>query len=167
MRKMTESFLRAAFAGESQAHMKYTIFADRAEKDGRANTARLFRAIAYAERVHATNHFKALGDLKCGVENLEAAIAGEDFEVEEMYPAYDAVARLQAEKGAIKSVHWALEAEKVHRTLYETAKEAEEKGADSSFKTIHICAECGHTVEGEAPERCPLCGKPKEIFKGF
>lgn len=167
MRKMTESFLRAAFAGESQAHMKYMIFADRAEKDGRANTARLFRAIAYAERVHATNHFKALGDLKGGVENLEAAIAGEDFEVEEMYPAYDAVARLQVEKGAIKSVHWALEAEKVHRTLYETAKEAEEKGEDSSFKTIHICAECGHTVEGEAPEKCPLCGKPKDIFKSF
>ena len=167
MRKMTESFLRAAFAGESQAHMRYTIFADKAAKEGRVNTARLFRAIATAERVHATNHFKALGDLKGGVENLEAAIAGEDYEVEEMYPAYDAVARLQAEKGAIRSVHWALEAEKVHRTLYETAREAELKGQDSSFKTIHICEECGYTVEGEAPDRCPLCGKPREIFKAF
>lgn len=167
MKKMTESFLRAAFAGESQAHTKYMIFADRAEKDGRANTARLFRAVAFAERVHAKNHFKALGELKGAVDNLNAAIEGESFEVEEMYPAYDAVARLQDEKAAIRSIHWALEAEKVHKELYETAKEAESKGSDSSFKVINICAECGYTVEGEAPDRCPLCAKPKEIFKSF
>lgn len=104
MRKMTEQFLRAAFAGESQAHMKYLIFAEQAEKEGRKNTARLFRAVAHAEKVHATNHFKALGDLGGGVKNLDAAIEGETFEAEEMYPAYDTVARLQSEKAAMKSI---------------------------------------------------------------
>lgn len=167
MRKMTDEFLRAAFAGESQAHMKYMIFAEQAEKDGKKNTARLFRAVAYAEKVHATNHFKALGDLGTGVENLEAAVGGETFEIEEMYPAYDAVAKLQAEKAAIRSIKWALEAERVHKDLYEKAKQAEEQGADSTTGDIHICAECGYTVEGDAPDKCPLCGKSKEQFKKF
>lgn len=167
MRKMTEELLSAAFAGESQAHMKYMIFSEKAEKDGRPNTARLFRAIAFAERVHATNHFKALGRLLGGVENLDSAIAGETFEVDEMYPAYEAVAKLQEERGAVKSVKWALTAEKVHKELYETARAAEAKGSDASVGVMHICAECGYTVEGEPPDRCPLCGKPKEIFKSF
>jgi rubrerythrin len=112
VRKVTEENLRMAFAGKSQAHMRYQIFADKAEKDNYPNIARLFRAIAYAERVHATNHFKALGDLDGSADNLEAAIGGETFEVQEMYPAYDAVAKLQGEREAERSVNFALEAEK-------------------------------------------------------
>ena len=105
MKKMTEENLKAAFAGESQAHMKYLVFADKAEQEGKLNTARLFKAIAYAEQVHATNHLKALGNVKSTSENLDTAIGGETFEVEEMYPAYNAVAELQNEKGAKRA--WA------------------------------------------------------------
>lgn len=114
---MTESNLRSAFAGESQAHMRYLIFADRAEKEGYANVARLFRAIAYAEQVHATNHYRELGDINVSPQNLQVAIDGESWEVEEMYPAYLAVAQLQEEKGAQRSMGYALEAEKIHAQI--------------------------------------------------
>jgi rubrerythrin len=118
MRKLTESNLQAAFAGESQAHMRYLIFSDQAEKDGHANVARLFKAIAFAEQVHATNHLKTLDGIDTTVGNLQTAITGETYEVEEMYPAFRAVAELQGEKGAVRSTGWALEAEKVHAELY-------------------------------------------------
>jgi rubrerythrin len=167
MRKMTDANLRAAFAGESQAHMKYLIFAEEADKTGRKNTARLFRAIAYAEQVHATNHFKALGEVGSELENLDIAIGGETFEVEEMYPAYYEVARLQDEKDAIKSIKWAIEAEKIHAGLYQKARQAEETGEDVTLEAVHICSVCGYTVEGESPERCPLCGVLKGEFKAF
>jgi len=98
MRKMTEKSLREAFAGESQAHMKYLIFAEQAEKEGLHDVARLFRAISFAEQVHATNHFKALMELHKTSENLQSAWDGENFEIEEMYPAYNAIATLQNEK---------------------------------------------------------------------
>jgi len=167
MKKMTEENLRAAFAGESQAHMKYTIFAEEAQKGGRANIARLFRAVAYAERVHAANHLKALGEIGTGSENLRTAIGGETFEVEEMYPAYLNVAKLQDEKGAQRSMNWALETEKIHAGLYEQARQAEESGTDVSLGDIHICSVCGYTVEGEPPDKCPLCGVSKKEFKSF
>ena len=167
MRKMTEENLKAAFAGESQAHIRYLIFAEAAEREGKPNIARLFRAIAYAEQVHAANHLGELGGIGKTPENLAEAIAGETFEVEEMYPAYDAVAELQGEKGAKRSIHYALEAEKIHARMYEKAKEAAEKGQDIELKTVYICPVCGYTVEGEAPEYCPVCGAPREKFKNF
>jgi len=95
MRAMTEANLEAAFAGESQAHMKYAIFADKAAREGYPEVARLFRAISYAERVHATNHLRELGGIGDTVANLEVAFSGENYENTEMYPAFDAVARLQ------------------------------------------------------------------------
>ena len=95
MRKMTKANLEAAFAGESQAHMKYAIFADKAEREGFPEVARLFRAISYAERVHATAHLRELGSINDTVANLEAAAGGEHYEITEMYPAFDAVAKLQ------------------------------------------------------------------------
>jgi rubrerythrin len=101
MKKMTETNLWAAFAGESQAHMKYLVFAKKAEDEGKPNVARLFRAISFAEQVHAANHLKTLDEVGNTTENLQAAIDGENFEVDEMYPAYDAVAKLQEEKGAV------------------------------------------------------------------
>jgi len=167
MRKMTEENLKAAFAGESQARIRYLIFAEAAEREGKPNIARLFRAIAYAEQVHAANHLGELGGIGKTPENLAEAIAGETFEVEEMYPAYDAVAQLQAENGAKRSIHYALEAEKVHARMYEKAKEAAAKGQDIELKTVYICPVCGYTVEGEAPEYCPVCGAPREKFKNF
>jgi rubrerythrin len=167
MRKMTKSNLEAAFAGESQAHMRYLIFADKAEKYGGANVARLFRGIAYAEQVHATNHLKNLGGIADTTDNLQTAINGETFEVEEMYPAYRAVAELQEEKGAVRSTTWALEAEKVHAELYGQAKAAVEDDHDVDIGDIYICEVCGWTVTEQAPDKCPLCGAPAKRFKQF
>jgi rubrerythrin len=158
MGKMTESNLRAAFAGESQAHVRYLIFADKAEKEGYSNVARLFRAFSFAELIHATNHLKDLKGIGSTSENLQAAVDGERFEMEEMYPAYKAVAELQEEKGALRSITWAMEAEKVHFQLYDQAKGAVSGGKDADVGEVHICEVCGWTGTGEKPERCPLCG---------
>lgn len=167
MKKMTKANLEAAFAGESQAHMKYLIFADIAEKEGKSNIARLFRAISYAEQVHATNHFRELGNIGKTPDNLQAAIEGETFEVEEMYPAYDVVAKLQEEKGAEKSIKYAIEAEKLHAKMYKDAKDAAEKGTDIDVESVYICPVCGYTSINEVPDKCPVCGVPKEKFVKF
>jgi rubrerythrin len=167
MRKMTEKNLNDAYAGESMAHMKYTIWADKAEQEGKPQVARMFRAIAYAERVHATNHWRTLGNIMGTKDNLQHAIDGENFEVDEMYPAYKAVAELQEEKGAVRSTHWALETEKVHAKMYEAAKQAVESGKDASGEQIWVCPVCGYTGEGEGPDLCPVCNAKKSTFKRF
>lgn len=167
MRKMTDNNLRDAFAGESQAHMKYLVYADKAEQEGKPNVAKLFRAISYAEQVHATNHLKTLGDVGTTEDNLQAAIDGEDFEVEEMYPAYDVVAKLQEEKGAVRSVHYAIEAEKIHSAMYTQAKQTVKEGKDIDIGDIYICPVCGYTDENDPPDACPVCGVSKEKFVKF
>ncbi len=167
MKKMMEQFLKEAFSGESQAHMKYLIFAAIAKKEGLPNVARLFEATAYAELVHATNHAKVLGFMNPTVENLKAGIGGETFEVEDMYPAYDAYAKEIEDKGAQKAIRYALEAEKVHAEYYSEALEKVEKGKDEGEEAIHVCPECGHTHRGEAPDTCPICGVKKEKFRTF
>ena len=167
MKKMTEGNLQAAFAGESQAHTRYLIFAEKAEKEGDANVARLFRAIAFAEQVHATNHFKNLDGIGGTAENLQVAIDGETYEVEEMYPAYRAVAELQGEKGAVRSTTWALEAEKVHSELYSQAKASVPEGEDADIGEIYICEVCGWTGTGEKPDKCPLCGAKGDRIRTF
>ena len=167
MKKMTEENLKNAFAGESQAHIKYLAFAEKAEKEDLPNVARLFRANAFAEQVHATNHLKNLSGVHKTEDNLQVAIEGETFEVEEMYPVYIRVAEEQQEKGAEAVTKWALEAEKVHAGLYKKAKEAVTKREDMEFKPIHVCQVCGFTVEGEAPDICPVCGSSKEKFTRF
>ena len=167
MHKMTQANLEAAFAGESQAHMRYLIFADKAEREGFTNVARLFKGIAYAEQVHATNHFKALKNLGQTVDNLGAAIGGETYEVEEMYPAFLAVAELQEEKSAVRSNKWALETEKIHAEMYGVARSVVEAGKDAEVGQIYVCPICGWTGEGEPPDRCPLCGAKKEKFVTF
>jgi len=167
MHEMTKANLEAAFAGESQAHMRYLAFADAAEKEGKANTARLFRAIAYAEQVHATNHLRELGGISDSAANLQEAINGETFEVEEMYPAYDAVAKLQGENGATRSIHYAIEAEKIHADMYKSAKAKANAGKDTEIGNVYICPVCGYTAEGEAPDKCPVCGAPREKFVEF
>jgi len=164
---MTKENLKAAFAGESQAHMKYLAFAAQAEKDGKPHIARLFQAIAYAEQVHAINHLKELGGVGDTVANLGAAIGGETFEVEEMYPAYLAVAKLQEEKGAQRSMTYAIEAEKIHAGLYGNARSAAESGQDLDIGPVYICPVCGFTHIGEPPDRCPVCNVKKEQFKVF
>ncbi|MBI4680876.1 MAG: rubrerythrin family protein [Nitrospirae bacterium] len=167
MHSMTKENLKSAFSGESQAHMKYIIFADKAEEEGFKEIARLFRAIAFAERVHASNHLNALNGINLTVDNLDVAIAGETYEVNEMYPSYKAVAEMQDEQRAIKSMHYALEAEKIHATLYSESKDAVKSGKDLEIGEINICPVCGHTVTGKAPERCPICGIQGDRFKRF
>ncbi len=167
MHAMTKENLKSAFAGESQAHMRYLLFADKAEEEGFRNIARLFRAIAFAERVHASNHLNALNGINLTAENLEVAMEGERFEVNEMYPAYKTVAELQDEKKAIRSINYALEAEKIHEVLYSEAREMAKAGKDIEIGEIYICPVCGHTVVGRVPERCPICGVLGDKFKKF
>ncbi len=167
MKKMTEENLKNAYAGESQAHIKYLAFSDAAEKDKLANVARLFRATSFAEQVHAVNHLRTLSGIRKTADNLEAAMDGENFEVKEMYPAYTLVAESQGEKAAVMWFNAALAAEKVHAGLYKKAKEAVDQGKDLDFIAIHVCSVCGFTVEGEAPEKCPICGAPREKFVEF
>jgi rubrerythrin len=167
MKKMTQENLQAAFAGESQAHMKYLNFAERAEREGLPNIARLFQAASYSEQIHASNHLKALEGLGATVENLRGAFGGENFEIEEMYVAYKAVAELQGEAKALRSMTWAMEAEKVHSRLYGEAEKANAGGKDGSEAGIWVCPVCGFTMEGEAADVCPVCGTRHERFKKF
>jgi rubrerythrin len=177
---MTETNLRSAFAGESQAHVRYKIFAERAEKSGFPNVARLFNAISLAERIHAGNHFRnilskggfqtvsaAVFGARNTSEDLQAGIDGETFEINEMYPTYKAVAQFQGEKAAETTFTWALEAEKTHVSLYKKAKQAADKEKDVVLGPVQICSICGYTVEGDAPDKCPICSATKEKFKAF
>jgi len=166
MREMTKKSLSEAFAGESQAHMKYLVFAQRARDEGFENVARLFEAIAFAEFVHARNHLEALEMVGETKENLQTAINGENFEVEEMYPAYNAIAELQNESRAKRSIRYAIEAEKIHAALYSKAKQAVEEGKDLEIGDVYICEICGYTSEN-LPDRCPVCGATKEKFRKF
>ena len=167
MRKMTEKSLAEAFAGESMAHMKYTIFAEQAENEGKTGLARLFRAIAYAEFVHAKNHARNLGYIGSTEENIKAAMDGENFEIDEMYPAYMAIAELQDEKEAQRSIMYAEEAEKVHADMYADALEKVKKGEDVEAEEVYVCPVCGYTHIGKPPEKCPICGAPSEKFERF
>lgn len=156
-----------AFAGESQAYMKYMIYSRKAEEEGYPEVSRLFAAIAYAEMVHAANHLNALGMIRSTGENLKAALDGETYEVEEMYPAYNTVAKLQEERQAETTTRWALEAEKKHIELYQKALKAVQEKKDIKLGSIFVCEKCGYTVEGEPPERCPICGLPGNRFRKF
>ena len=166
MQENTERNLKDAFAGESQAHMKYMVFADRAEREGLPNIARLFRAASYSEQIHATNHLKALGVGKTS-ENLDVAYGGESFEIASMYPEYMQAAEADGEKRALGSMHDAMEAEKVHAGLYARAKDAVVSGGDVTMLAVFVCPVCGYTMEGEAPERCPVCNTPSSKFVTF
>jgi len=164
---MTQKNLEEAFAGESQAHMKYLAFADKARKQGHPNIARLFEATAFAERVHATNHLNVLSGIGDTPANLSAAIEGETFEFEEMYAAYVEIARLQGEKAAERTTNYALEAEKTHAVLYADAKAHASAGNDAPIADVYVCDMCGYTVTGEAPDVCPVCKVKKEHFRKF
>ena len=169
MRDMTKNVLLESFAGESQAHIKYLIYAEKAETEGKPNVARLFKAVDHEEYVHAKNHFKALEKLHTTAENLDDARSGEEFEVEEMYPAYDAIATLQDEKKAKTAIYFALEAEKIHRNMYEEAKDLVIAGKDMDEKGIYICPICGftHIGKGDLPDKCPVCSVPNAKFEVF
>ena len=167
MKPKTKKNLQAAFAGESQAHMKYAIFAEAAKKEGFRNISRLFTAISFAERVHASNHFRVLYGANPTTENLQSAIEGETYEVKTMYPAFRAAAKRDKEEDAIRSIHFALEAEKTHAKMYADAKRQAKAGKDIRVTSVHICSVCGHTVFGKAPDHCPVCHARKNRFRKF
>ncbi|ROR28336.1 rubrerythrin [Mobilisporobacter senegalensis] len=178
---MTSDFLHSAYGGESLAHMRYLYWADVAKKEGFPNIAKLFDAISFAERVHANNHFKEIdGDIADAtvtaggvfgigktVDNLQGAINGELHEVEQMYPVYLNAAVYQEEKGAERSFHFALEAEKIHVDLFTQAQNAAKEGKDIELNAVYICPICGHTILDGAPDNCPVCGAKKEVYKEF
>lgn len=178
---MTAQNLRSAFGGESQAYQRYKVWGEKAREDGYPNVGLLFDAVAYAEQVHAGNHFRVLdnveGDflvasgagfgLGSTSENLAGAIAGEDFEIEQMYPTYHLVAKEQKESDALRSFHYAREAEKIHSSLYNEAKEAVDQGNDYELEYVSVCEVCGHTVIDGVPDKCPVCGASSEEFQKF
>jgi rubrerythrin len=159
--------LKNAFAGESQANRKYLAFSKKAELDGFPQIAKLFRAIAEAETVHAHNHLKAMDGVLTTAENLEAAMAGENYEVNSMYPPMLAEADAEGNKRASRSFGWALEVEKIHEVLYRKAREAVTKGKDAPAVDYYICPICGYTHEGPVDGKCPVCGAPAEKFLKF
>ncbi len=148
--------LMAAFAGESQANRKYLAYAKKADDEGYTQVARLFRAVAHAETIHAHNHFRRAGEVRITEENIKAAMAGEHYENTEMYPAFMKDAEAEGEAQALKSFHWANEAEKVHEILYKEALETLDKPGEEY--DYYICPVCGYTHKRAAPEKCPVCG---------
>ena len=161
----TSDNLQEAFAGESQANRKYLAFAKKAEQDGYPQVAKLFRAAAEAETVHAHAHLRVMGGVKKTDENLQAAIEGEGFEFQEMYPKFLSQAEAEGNKPAVSSFRNALAVEEIHHGLYSEALEAVKSGSDLPETGIFVCAVCGNTVKGHAPDKCPVCGASKEQFK--
>jgi rubrerythrin len=156
--------LAAAFAGESQANRKYLAFAQKAEKDGLAQVAKLFRAAAEAETVHAHAHLRAMGAIKTTQENLEEAIAGEGHEFKEMYPAFLEDAIKEGNKKAEFSIRYAMAVEEIHYALYKKALDAVKSGSDLSETKIYVCPVCGNTVEDAVPDSCSVCSVPGSKF---
>lgn len=160
----TKDNLMAAFAGESQANRKYLAYAKKADQDGFSQVARLFRAAAEAETVHAHAHFRVLGGVAGTADNLKDAIAGESHEFKEMYPGFLSEAESEGNKSAVVSFKNALAVEEIHHGLYSTALEAVGSGNDLSETQIYVCSVCGNTVSGFAPDVCPICGVKKDMF---
>ncbi|RJQ39241.1 MAG: rubrerythrin family protein [Dehalococcoidia bacterium] len=161
----TPENLQAAFAGESQANRRYTFSAEKADQEGQPQIARLFRAAAEAETVHARNHFIANDMLGKTRDNLLAAVAGEHHEFTSMYPGFIKLAELDGNERAVKTFKYANEVEKIHHALYEQALKALEAGQKLKEEPYFICPVCGNTVAGQVPDRCPICATPGAKFK--
>ena len=159
----SEQFLKEAFAGESQANRKYLAFAAKADQEGHPQIARLFRAAAEAETVHAHNHLRALNGVRGTKENLQEAIAGETHEFKKMYPEMIEGAKAEGNKPAERSFTYANEVEKIHARLYQNL--LDNLGKSQSTTVYYVCPVCGNTVENKPPETCPICGTKGSMFK--
>ena len=157
----TEKDLLEAFAGESQANRRYLAFAKQADKEGYPQVAKLFRAAAEAETVHAHSHLRTLGGIKGTADNLKEAISGETHEFKNMYPAMIDDAKKEGNKSAERSFTFANEVEKVHANLYQKA--LDNLGTLEKVD-YYVCSVCGYTCEGEPPEKCPVCGAKSAAF---
>lgn len=160
----TNENLAEAFAGESQANRKYLAYGDAAAKEGLPQVAKLFRAVAAAETIHAHAHLRALGGIKTTAENLATAVEGEAHEFQSMYPGFIATAEQEGHRQALLSMKNAMAVEQVHHGLFLDALAAVKAGEDLADQAIHVCDICGHTVIGEAPDRCPVCKAKGEKY---
>ena len=160
----TPQNLKDAFSGESQANRTYLAFAKKAEQEGLPQIAKLFRAAAHAETVHALNHLELTEKTKSSLENLKTAVSGETFEFNEMYPKYIETAKEEGNKKATWSFDVANKVEKIHAKLFSKAIENLKNNKVVANINYYVCEVCGNTVEGVAPERCPICGAPKKQF---
>jgi len=163
MSKSTEN-LKGAFAGESQANRRYTAFARKADEEGFTQVAKLFRAAAEAETVHALNHLQITGEVNSTKQNVQTALAGETFEYKKMYPEYLQTAKVEGNKQAVWSFDVANKVEQVHAKLFSEAAKQLENNVEPAQVDYYVCSVCGNTVEGTAPEKCPICGAPKTKF---
>jgi len=153
--------LLEAFSGESQANRKYLAFSKQAEKEGYPQVAKLFRAAAEAETVHAHAHLRAMGAIKTTVENLKEAVSGETHEFQEMYPEMIETAKAEGNKAAERSFSYANEVEKIHASLYRKALDKLDHLEDADY---YVCSVCGYTCENEPPNVCPVCGSKSKVF---
>ena len=160
----TQVNLKAAFAGESQANRRYIAFAKKAQDEGYAQIAKLFKAAAEAETVHALNHARIMGEIKSTSENLDAAINGENHEFKEMYPEFIATAKKEGNQMAVWTFDVANKVEEIHAGLFEKAVAALKEGKQLPSTDYYVCSVCGNTVEGGAPDVCPICGALKAKF---
>lgn len=154
--------LKEAFAGESQANRKYLAFAKKAEEEGYKKVAKLFKAAAEAETIHAHNHLREMGGIKSTKENLQEAISGETHEFQNMYPQMIEEAESEGNNSAKRSFAFANEVEKIHADLYKKALDNLGSDVDVDY---YVCQVCGNTVENEPPDECPVCGAKKQAFK--
>lgn len=161
----TQDNLQEAFAGESQANRTYLAFAKKADEDGFPQVAKLFRAAADSETVHALAHLKVMGKVKTTAENLQESAQGENYEHTSMYPGFVDQAKAEGNKDAQMSFYYAMQVEVLHEELYSKALEMVNAGSDIPEVEMHVCQFCGYVAEDEVPRRCPVCGRPAEIFK--
>ncbi len=159
----TENYLKEAFAGESQANRKYLAFAIKADQEGFPQVARLFRAAAEAETIHAHSHLRVLKGIRSTKENLQEAVAGETFEFKKMYPEMIEAAKAEGQKAAERTFTFANEVEKIHAGLYQ--KVLDNLGGSQENYSYYVCPVCGFTAEKEAPGICPVCGTKGELFR--
>jgi len=160
----TDENLKAAFAGESQANRLYLAFAQKAEEEGFTQAAKLFKAAAEAETIHALNHVRITGQVKSTIDNLSTAVSGETFEFKKMYPEYLSIAKQEGNKQASWSFDVASKVEQIHANLFQKAINALKNRKEMEKVDYYVCGVCGNTVEGSPPEKCPICGSPKEKF---
>jgi rubrerythrin len=165
MADQTEKNLKEAFAGESQANRRYLAFAQKALDEGFSQVAKIFRAAAASETIHAHNPLRALGGIQSTLENLNEALSGEKLEYTSMYPMFMDQAKRDVNNDALKTFYWANEAEKVHGELYEKALKSVKLGKDLEGQSIYVCSVCGYTAEETPPNKCPACGEGREKFE--
>lgn len=160
----SEKNLQEAFAGESQANRKYLAFSRKADEEGFKGIAKLFRATAAAETIHAHNHLAEMGGIKTTLENLKTAYGGEHYEFTKMYPEFIEKAKEEKHGGARKTFFYANEVEKVHGRLYDEAIQALEAGQEFQERDYYVCNKCGYTVADAPPDKCPVCAAAKKDF---